>query len=454
MKKLFKSKLNIAIFSAITAGFAAPVASAAYGLMDIYQMALEHDAVLAQAKAKYEANQQVVDIAKSGLLPQITASANYGLNDNSVGGDYRKFDYGINAKQSLYNKGTWAQYDKAGFSLKRFEFEIKDAEQSVITRVSDAYFKVLIAQEDLSLSKAKEAADKTQWERADASAEVGLASRTDVLQAKSSYDLSKSDRITAENNLDVAYEELMKLTGKSIEDLKVVTLNVTLPVPNLNITEWESRAETDNLTVMQKQESVNESTQELELKKAGHWFDLGLKASYTNQDFSDVKTPTPATSSSNNFYIGAYVDVPLYSGGKTTAEVSQARYSLKAENESLRNAREQAKLNARVNLRSVERGMALVEALREAVKSNDAFLEAAEEGYKVGLKNLLEVLTARTNKFKARRDLTDALHKVILANLNLQASVGDLNAEKLTTYDAILAEPNPDAYKLVEPSNK
>lgn len=438
MKKLFKSKLNVALLSAITAGFAAPSASAAYGLMDIYQMALEHDAVLAQAKAKYEANQQVVDIAKSGLLPQVNASAGYGFNDNSLQGDGSKFEYGVSAKQSLYNKATWANYDKAGYSLKRFEFQVKDAEQNVITRVSDAYFKVLIAQEDLSLSKAKEEADKTQWERADASAEVGLASRTDVLQAKSSYDLSKSDRITAENNLDVAYEELMKLTGKSIEDLKVVTLNVSLPIPDLNINAWESRAESDNLAVLQKQEAVNESNQVLELKKAGHWFDLGVQASYSGEDASYSKA---TNRDMTNFYIGAYVDVPLYSGGKTSAEVSEARYTLKAENESLRDAREQAKLNARVNLRNVERGMALVEALREAVKSNDAFLEAAEEGYKVGLKNLLEVLTARTNKFKARRDLTDALHKVILANLNLQASVGDLNAEKLTTYDAILVEP-------------
>lgn len=441
---LFRKPLIVTIFGFSTSFTVVSSVQAAPGLMDVYNMALGYDAVLAQAKAEYEAEQQGVATAKSSLLPQVSGTADYGINDNSSNtgaGDYTKFSYGVQATQSIYKKANWATYDRAKFSLEKATYKIKSAEQDIIVRTADAYFKVLIAQEDVSLALSKEEADKTQWERAKASAEVGLASRTDVLQAKSSYDLSRSDRISAENNLDVANEELMKLTGQPLTQLKIVDMDVKLPPQNLDIKDWEKRATSQNLTVLQSEQAVGEQTQTLELEKSGHWFDLGVKANYSNDDYSNVGTASSATANGDNFYIGAYLEMPIYTGGRVTSKVSAARGNLKAANESLRNARNQAALDARVQVRSVERGLSLVDALREAVKSNDAFLEAAEEGYKVGLKNLLEVLTARTNKFKARRDLKEALHNVILARLKLEVAAGSLNEEKLMKYDAILTDP-------------
>jgi len=86
--------------------------------------------------------------------------------------------------------------------------------------------------------------------------------------------------------------------------------------------------------------------------------------------------------------------------------------------------------------------MELVEANRAAVISNDAFLEAAEEGYKVGLKNLLEVLTARTNRFQARRNLAESLHNVVLSRLRLEAAVGQLNGDSLSEFERVLSNPS------------
>ncbi len=164
---------------------------------------------------------------------------------------------------------------------------MKFAEQDLIVRVADAYFKVVLAQEDLTLAQAKEEADKTQWERAKASAEVGLASKTDVLQAKSSYDLSTSDRITAQNNLDVTYDELMKLTGKSVHELKVISLNTKLPSQTLNLDEWEMKAQDQNLTVLQQEEASNVASEEVEVQKSGYWPDIGLSAGYRNYNYID-----------------------------------------------------------------------------------------------------------------------------------------------------------------------
>lgn len=428
---------------AIALLFASTQAYSAYSLMDVYQMSLQHDAVLAQAKAKFEADKQGVTTARAPLLPQISAQGTYGHNNSSINtGDVTTRDLSVTINQSLYKKDNWARYKQAQFNLKSARYAVENAQQSLIERTSQAYFKVLLSQENLSLAKAKEEADKTQWDRANASAEVGLASKTDVLQAKSSYDLSLSDRITAENNLDVAYEELAKLTGKSIHRLKVVSLNTRLPEQKLVMSNWVAQAKAHNLTALQARAQSEVASQEIKIQKAGHWFDVGIQATYDDKAYSNYNSSASSLyQDKNNLYVGAYVNVPLYSGGGVSSKVTAARFNYKSAMEASRNAQEQAVLDARIQVRNIERGMALVSALREAVKSNDAFLEAAEEGYKVGLKNLLEVLTARTNKFKARRDLTDAMHKVILARLQLEATVGKLNEAQLAKINTLLTNP-------------
>lgn len=414
----------------------------ASGLLDVYQMAVTHDAQLAQARATYEANQELVTIAKAPLLPQINATGSYAMNDSSSDAyDVNTRELGVGLTQSLYQHDSWARYDQAKYQLKQAEYQIKFAEQDIITRVADAYFKVLLAQEDLKLSQAKEEADKTQWERAQASAEVGLASKTDVLQAKSSYDLSKSDRITAENNLDVAYEELTKLTGQPVKELKVIRLNVELPQQNLNMEEWEQRAQDENLEVLQVEESANAAMEEVEVQKSGHWISVDLRAQYADTAYSDEGVASSSYTDRSNLTVGVYATLPLYSGGATSSKVSEARANYKAATIGVRDAKESARLNARIQLRNVQRGMELVIANRAAVQSNDAFLEAAEEGYKVGLKNLLEVLTARTNMFQARRNLAESLHNVVLSRLRLEAVAGSLSSEQLSQYDKILSNP-------------
>lgn len=412
----------------------------ASGLLDVYQMALLQDAKLAQARAQYDANQQLLQQAKGALLPNISASGSYTVGDIDYT-DRTSTNVGVNLTQPLYNRAAWSGYEQAKSVVQQADYIFKSAEQDLIVRTTDVYFKVLLAQEDLNLALAQEAADKIQWERAEASAEVGLASLTDVLQAKSSYDLSRSNRINAENALDVANESLLKLTGKNITSLKVLALQVALPQEHLEMADWEARAENANLTVKNLQSQVDIAAHNIETQKSGHWPTANLQANYSNTDYNGYPSTITGKADVQNTSVGINVSVPLYAGGATTAKVSEARYQLQAAEQALRDSREQARLDARVQVRTVERGQSLIGALREAVKSGSAFLEAAEESYKVGLKSLLEVLTARSNYFSARRNLVEALHNQVVNRLKLEATAGDLQADDLQTYDRLLTVP-------------
>lgn len=417
--------------------------AAAPSLIDVYHLAKEHDATLAQSQAKYEADKQVIVTARSPFLPQIKADGTYGITDSSMNlGDVTTQNISIVVNQSLYNHENIARYNQAQYKLQQSSYVMQSAKQDLILRVVEIYFSVLLAQEDMELAIAQKKADKTQWQRAETSAELGLSSKTDVLQAKSIYDLSRAELISTKNNLDIAYERLIMLTGQSLGELKTVALDIVLPRNKLNIYQLEAKAKLNNLTVLRLEQSANIASQEIEVQKSGHWFNVGIQANYTKTVFSGYNQASAGRfNDKNDLYIGAYISLPIYSGGRVSSQVSEARAHLRSNHAGLRNAREQAGLDARVQVRNIKKGLALVDALREAVKSNDAFLEAAEEGNRVGLKSLLEVLSARTNKFKAHRNLTESLHGVILSSLKLEAAVGDLTVEDLMKYNVLLSSP-------------
>ena len=423
----------------------------ATGLTDVYQMAVTHDAQLAQARAQFEADRRVIEIQRAPLLPQVSAEADVTRQDSDIQGrDNTRRQLGVSVTQTLYRKDQFVQYDQATDRLQQARYALQEAEQGVIERVTDAYFKVLLALEDVRLAQARESSDKTQWERAQASAEVGLASKTDVLQAKSSFDLSRSQRISAENDLDVAKEELMKLTGQPIDDLKEIRLDTRLSMQPVEVVTWEQKAESNNLSVLQSEQAASVAAKSIEIQQSGHWVNVDLRGQYQHQAFGGYEQAyAQSYPNANAFSVGVYASLPLYSGGGTSAKVAQARANHQAANQALRNAQESARLNARVQARNLERGLELVRANRAAVASNDAFLEAAEEGYKVGLRNLLEVLTARTNMFQARRNLAESLHNVVLSRLRLEAAAGTLTPDTLQRFERLLSEPRKETVPAV-----
>ena len=417
--------------------------AASLGLTDVYQMALIHDAQLAQAESQYQADMQGLDTARASLLPQIKADGSYFVTDSSNDSfDVNTQSLSLTLDQSLYRHENWAQYEKSKYLVEAAEATLKNSQQDLIIRVTEAYFDVLLAQETLRLANTKQAADATQLETAEASAELGLLSRVDVLQAKSSYDLSKSETINAENGLDVALEALSKLTGQSAaklenSSLKKLLPDVLLPRQNLSISTLEERAVVENLLVKQAQAQLSTANQEIDVQRGGYWPTVDLQAKYTDTAYSDYQTGS-SFSDSDNTSVGVRVSMPLYSGGSTSSKVAAAKYQSIASQQALREAQENARLNVRTQKLNLDRGQKLVAALREAVKSNDAFLESAEEGYKVGLKSLLEVLTARTNQNTAQKNLIEAIHNQVLNKLRLEASLGDLTIEDIQKYEPLL----------------
>lgn len=435
----------IAVISGVSLSslsFSSQASPASYGLYDIYQMALSYDAKLAQAQAQFEANKETINSVKGALLPQVNAEASYFITDSDNRlADNDAANLSLTLNQSLYDHANWARYEQAKYITEAADVTLQKAQQDLILRVAESYFDVLLAKKSLKLSQSKEKADFTQYETAQASAELGLSSMVDVLEAKSNYDLSKSDTINAENQLDIALENLANISGKPIAEfkskgLKRLLADVELPTLELDMEKLEVRAKAENLDVITAQTQLAQATEEISVKKAGHLPSFNFQAQYQNTDYSNTNGGAFTDSDSTRY--GVVMSVPIYSGGKTSSEVTAAKQETMAAQQALRDSQQTAALNVRTQVKNLQQGEKLVNALREAVKSNDAFLESAEEGYRVGLRSLLEVLTARTNQTNAQRNLIEAIHNQVLNKMRLEAAIGELTVDDILQYEPLL----------------
>src|SRR5690606_7215851 len=176
---------------------------------------------------------------------------------------------------------------------------------------------------------------KRQLDQAKERFEVGLSDRTDVLQAQAGYDSAHAGRLLAERQVQEAFENLEALTARPYRRLDGIrhSLPVLAPVPN-DASRWVETAARQNLNLQASQFAVAAAEENLRQRRAGHAPTLDLVAQYQTGDndglgFTNTGAlPFTYTGDASQTSIGLQLNIPLFSGGLTTAQSREARQVL------------------------------------------------------------------------------------------------------------------------------
>ncbi|MEJ1958980.1 MAG: TolC family protein [Nitrosomonadales bacterium] len=106
--------------------------------------------------------------------------------------------------------------------MAQTEAQFKVAEQDLILRVAQAYFDVLIAQDSVQLAEAQKIAITEQLEQAKRNFEVGTATITDTYESQARFDLTRSQEIAAQSNLEVKKRALQQITNREPDELRLL----------------------------------------------------------------------------------------------------------------------------------------------------------------------------------------------------------------------------------------
>ncbi|MBD3766619.1 MAG: TolC family outer membrane protein [Gammaproteobacteria bacterium] len=412
---------------------------AAEGLLSLYDLAAQRDAQLQQAQAQFAADQELLNQAKSVLLPTISAQASYQQNDYSIPVPIAAKEIQqqkLQLNQPLFDAASFARYEQAKSLVQQAEIVYLLSQQQLILRLSQSYLDVLKGQQLLSFAQAQLASTEKQRDQIDAGVKVGLTNPIDLLEVQARYDMALADVSQATNLLAISKENLARLIGQPVPVLKSLALDTKLPSLMESPEQLSQTGAQGNLNLRLNQGKVQASEQQVNATRAAHYPTVSLQASMTHLDSRTQFFNAPYQTNS----IGLVVNMPLYSGGLVTSQVRQAEQQRLAAQAGLRYADEQAKLDVLSLAKTVQMAQSRLQALRQAVTSNEAFLQAAEEGNRVGLKSLVDVLNARTLLYKAKQDLANALFDDVQNRLSLRAAQGALAREDLASIERFLRD--------------
>ena len=439
----------------LTTALLASASLQAADLSTIYQQAASNDAEIAAARATREANSYNVTIARGALLPQ--AQLSYGINKydteaesiNLAGGasagyidiekDYDLTTLQVQASQTLFNLNSWYNYQAAVTGDSAAGLELQLAEQQLLLRTAQAYFNVLRAQDNLSTAQAEEKAVKRSLEQTKQRFEVGLIAITDVHEAQASYDLSYVNLLGQEAALDISYEALEQLTGQRFERVVPLKADVAMEMPEpANADDWVQSGLSKYAGVLLAEAGKDSVRLQRNAARSNHLPTVQLTAAYSDAEQAPFSTFTEPTDSKATV-VGVQLTVPLLAGGSLYGQSKQAALNYAAADYQLEKQRRDVRQNIRSLFRQVQTDTLNIKARKQAITSAQSAVEATETGYRVGTRNIVEVLDAQKNLFSAQRDYANARYDYILNLLNLKFFAGTLNEGDLQALNGWLA---------------
>lgn len=456
------------------------LAANATDLVGVYEDALRNDPQLRAADANRLASRESRPQALAALLPQVSGTAAY-TRDHS-GGYQDQFEvnplngnllvtplpysaantekqWALTLRQNLFSWSNWLTLKAANSQVAQAEATYLAAEQGLILRVSQAYFAVLAAQDNLEAQQASLEAIARQLDQADKRYDVGLIAITDVQEAKAARDTAAAAVIAAKRSLATAEDQLQEITGQKYDSLSKPGTDMPLNMPEpADESRWVGISLEQNAALLASRLAADIARDNVKVAFGGHLptVDLVAGRSYDDQNGTYIYGGTPLDnfgSKVNDRQISLQVTVPIFSGGLTQSRVRQSQYLWIAAKEQMVQTSRATERQARDAYLGVISGIARVQALRQALESSQTALKATEAGYEVGTRTAVDVLNSRRTLVQAQTDYSGSRYDYIVSIIQLRFAAGNLDRAQLTQINGWLGVPVPTSPPVVTPES-
>lgn len=420
-------------------------------LVQLYREARLEDPQVLASFARAQAGQEHQREALGALLPQV--SINAGMNqihqeNDLIQQSYDSESYSLVLRQYLYNKAAWENYKKFQSLAKQSESEALDAQAEATVELARRYFTALAAEDELELVIAERLTTQKSLDRINVLYEKQLALITDQLDLKARVDLLAAQELDARNQAIISRESLAEIVGRPVKErLNRIRDDVKLQVSAQSLDTWVREGIASNPALKARESGVEAANAALRSGKGGHYptLSLSLSAQQTNEGYNNSLTPR-----TDSYVAGIGIQVPLYSGGSTSARVRglyQDQVTAEQELEAIR--RRVVKEITSAYLTASSNGEK-IEANRLALASAQLSRVAAEKALNYGMVNAVDVLASVRNEFRARRNLLKTQYEFLSNVFSLNRWAGKPSAESVESVNGWLS-PRSAGQDVVRP---
>jgi TolC family type I secretion outer membrane protein len=369
--------------------------------------------------------------AKSSYLPTISASASRtssssntdGFKNNQAGNSL-----GLSASYLLYDFGN----RESSIDYARDQFLALSASkdtviQSIFFQTAQAYYNALASKATLVAAIQNEEYSKQSFEAAAKKYEVGVATPSDKLQAKTAYSSAILARIKAEGDEKTSIALLANLIGVDANTkITLVKQNEDQKVDNFSkdVDELIKRAKNERPEIKNASATEDLAKETLFQAKTQYTPTISLSASTGYSDYQ----ADPWVKSSQ---IGVAINIPLFSGFSTLYAIKSAKEKLT----SAKAQKEQEELQVSYDVVSAYQTLL---TQTESLKASADLLTSADESYKMalgkykaGVGGILDLLNAQNALADAKKQKISAFYSWQIAKVSLAKSIGELSSKEI-----------------------
>ena len=343
-----------------------------------------------------------------------------GTVTSSMKKSYYNGSYGINASWTLWNGNqntNTVHLNK--LNAQTAELDSAVTANSIQEQILKLYLQILYLNDAVAVNQNNLATSRKNEERGQELVNVGKMSKADLAQlsaqtAQDEYNVVNAQSILA--NYKLQLKQLLELTGDMDFDIAVpehLEQEAMKEIPSLQST-YEA-ALTSRPEIEQQRLAAKSSALNLSIAKAGYLPTVSLSGSLGTSS-SSMSDKTWGQQMKTNFdaMAGVSFSVPLYDRRKTKTAVNKARLqiidselSMQEQEKQLYSTIEGYWLDALTNQQKYK-------AASASVSSEEASCELLSEQFRLGLKNIIELMNGKDKLLEAQQNMLQSKYLTIM----------------------------------------
>ncbi|KQU88100.1 transporter [Ensifer sp. Root31] len=405
-------------------------------ISDALAKAYRNNPTLNASRAGTRATNEGVAIAKSAGRPTIFGS---GEVESSAGPHHEDQDnqrsrinsatFGVEIQQSLFD-GFQTRNSVATAKAKAFAAEqtLRNDEQSILYDAASVYLGLICDRRIVALREQNLRFSEEQVRTERARRAAGEGTRTNIAQAEASHAAAKADLADARAQVKASTARYRQIVGDEPGKLDRAS-----PITNL------LPLTLDNAVVGSRQHPAILATEYL-VKAAAHTArsaegallpkltaNAGVSRSVSDGPAVNILPGTEGARAT----VGITLTIPIFEGGRTSAEVRQSKEALGQAQFEVDSSRRQVLTAVAAAWTQYTAARASAEANLKMVASTKLALKGVVSERNVGQRTTMDVLEQQADLIKAQVELANSERDESVASYAILAAIGQLSVKKL-----------------------
>jgi|SRR5574344_137275 outer membrane protein len=406
-------------------------------LKECIDYALTNNITLQKNRLSTQSAKEDVLKSKAALLPSLDASTSHsvlyrpwtnstqttvsnGTVQSSVNKTYYNGSYGINASWTVWNGNINHNTIKLNkLTEQQTELDSAETANSIQEKIAQVYVQILYLNEAIKVDKQSYEVSKKNESRGEEMVKVGKMAKADLAQLTAQTAQDKYNIVEAESNLasyKLQLKQLLEITDDQEFDVDIPETSdeqAKSDIPTLQSV--YQAALTSRPEIKNTQLAIQSSDLSINIAKAGLLPTISLTGGLGTST-SSLSTTSWGSQMKTNFdgSIGATLSIPIFDNRKTKTAVNKAKIeranqilNLQDKQKTLYSTIETYWLDANTNQQKFI-------AAKSSVESQQASYDLLSEQFRLGLKNIIELMTGKTNLLSAQQSELQSKYMTIL----------------------------------------